>query len=81
MKRALATAVLLSFSGCALPEKDRSPAYELGYSDGCASAAAAGPGLPRVPQRNEELYASDQEYRAGWASGSAQCRVQLPNRL
>lgn len=81
MRAVLAAAVLLPLLGCAMPQKDRSPTYELGYSEGCANAAAAGPGLPRVPQRNEDLYAQDPDYRAGWASGNAQCRVQLPNRL
>ncbi len=81
MKPVLAAAVLPLLLGCAMPEKDRSPTYELGFSQGCASAAAAGPGLPREPQRNEELYAKDPDYRAGWASGNAQCRAQVPNRL
>jgi hypothetical protein len=79
----LSTALLgLVFSGCAMLQvMERSPSYEMGYSDGCASAAAQGPGVPREPKRNEMLFASDPDYRAGWNSGNVQCRVQGPNRL
>jgi hypothetical protein len=81
MKRLPVAVLFLALSSCATPQMERSPAYELGYSDGCASAAAEGPGVPRNPRRNEMLYTMDAEYRAGWASGNAQCRVQGPNRL
>ena len=81
MRTLPAALLLLALAGCAMPQMDRSPAYELGYSDGCANAAASGPGVPREPRRNEALYANDSDYRAGWASGNAQCRAQTPNRL
>jgi hypothetical protein len=79
----LTTALLaLVLYGCAMPQMmERSPGYEMGYSDGCASAAAQGPGVPREPTRNEILFTSDPDYRAGWNSGNVQCRVQGPNRL
>ena len=75
---AIATLIL---AGCQMPEMERSPSYDAGFADGCATAAAQGPGVPREPRRNEELYARDKDYRMGWTSGLAQCRVQLPNRL
>lgn len=81
MYRAAGALVILVLSGCAMPEMDRSPSYELGYSDGCANAAGQGSGVLKEPRRNEMLYAMDGDYRSGWASGNAQCRVQGPNRL
>jgi hypothetical protein len=73
--------LFLMVCACAMPEMERSPGYELGYSDGCASAAAQGPGVPREPKRNEMLFASDADYRQGWNAGNVQCRAQTPNRL
>ena len=82
MSRAAPFLLLLVLCACmTLEKKERSPDYELGYSDGCASAAAQGPGIAKEPRRNEMLYAADMDYRAGWNSGNAQCRVQGPNRL
>jgi hypothetical protein len=81
MRKRDAFLVLFVLVRCAMPAQDHSPVYDLGYGDGCASAAAQGPGVPKDPRRNEELYAKEPDYRTGWASGNAQCRVQTPNRL
>jgi hypothetical protein len=71
--------------GCESPtmmmRMERSPDYEAGFADGCANAAAQGPGALKEPRRNEMLYANNADYRQGWNSGNVQCRVQLPNRL
>jgi len=77
---ALAVA-LLGCSGSMTTMTMRSPGYEAGFAEGCANAAAQGPGILRVPRRNEMLYANDADYRRGWNSGNVQCRAQGPNRL
>jgi len=79
-----AVALALLLAGCSGGRKmmmERSPDYEAGYADGCSSAAASGPGIPRTPKRNEMVYAANPDYRRGWNSGSVQCRIQGPNRL
>jgi hypothetical protein len=81
VKFAAVSAAFLILCACAAAEMERSPGYELGYSEGCASAAAQGPGVLREPQRNEMLFASDAGYRQGWNAGNVQCRAQSPNRL
>ena len=81
MQRIAGVALALGIFGCAGPAMDRSPTYDLGFSDGCATASAQGPGVPRAPKRDEMLYAKDADYRAGWSSGNLQCRNELPNRL
>ena len=59
-----------------------SPSYSAGFGDGCASASAEEAAVPRRPQRDETLYAKDPDYRAGWISGLASCRMQSgPPRL
>ena len=81
MKFAAVSVLFLAVCACAMPEMERPPGYELGYADGCASAAAQGPGVPREPKRNKMLFASDAGYRQGWNAGNVQCRTQTPNRL
>jgi hypothetical protein len=71
----------LALSGCALPMMERTPEYELGYSEGCSSAVTQGPGAPRDPRRNESLYANNDDYRRGWNSGNAQCRPPRPDQF
>jgi len=68
-----ALTALLSACGTTKPV-ERSAAYELGFSDGCATASKEGTGVPQPPQRNEMLYASEPDYLLGWTSGHAQCR-------
>jgi hypothetical protein len=72
-----AAALALLVVGCAAssPEAD-SPFYEVGFSDGCASANAETTPIPRNPQRDETLYAQDSGYRSGWISGHAACLMQ-----
>lgn len=52
----------------------RTPAYKSGYSDGCAAANAAGSTYRRGPVRDEELFRSNETYRAGWNTGFSACR-------
>jgi hypothetical protein len=77
-------AVLAVLGGCMSP-RDRAmrqdPAYQAGYSDGCATASARGTDYRdggRV--RDEQLYATSKPYRAGWSSGYSICNNQFdPN--
>ena len=74
--RITAAALVLWLSSCAMPAGRDNPSYQAGFGDGCASASAAESAIPRAPQRNEALYASDADYRAGWISGRDACRMQ-----
>jgi hypothetical protein len=60
------------------PTDDRSPNYQLGFGDGCATASTETAGAPREPRRNRALYEFDAEYRSGWISGHAQCQAPFP---
>ncbi len=80
MKPAIALVALLLLSACGTPmPMERSPDYEAGFGDGCASASATTGGRPSEPRRNEALYRANADYRRGWNSGAAQCRDQGPN--
>jgi hypothetical protein len=77
---ALFACVLLS--GCIFFETPaeratvKSPDYQAGYSDGCASASAAGTDYRHGDNvRDDALYASSKPYRAGWAAGYATCNT------
>lgn len=67
--------VALALAGCSLPMMERSPEYELGYSEGCSNALAQASPAQFSPRRNEQLYANNDDYRRGWNSGNAQCRM------
>jgi hypothetical protein len=78
MKRALPALFMAVLTGCGTSTDNRSPNYELGFSDGCTTASTETAGAPREPRRNRTLYAMDRDYRAGWLSGHAQCRAPRP---
>jgi len=62
---------------CAASEAPiRSPAYEAGFDDGCATASAEAAPIPRPAKRDETAFSKDADYRAGWISGHAACRMQ-----
>jgi len=67
----------LLLSACAAASDDeRSPSYSAGFADGCATASAEGTTTPpRESRRDQALYAQDPDYRAGWISGHATCRM------
>jgi hypothetical protein len=67
----------LLLSACATAGDSASPFYSAGFSDGCATASAEGTTTaPREPQRDQALYAKEPDYRAGWISGHATCRME-----
>jgi hypothetical protein len=73
----------VALSACAAPEPaNRSPEYEAGFGDGCATAGAEAAPVPQPAKRDEQAFSKDSGYRAGWISGHAQCRMQAgPPRL
>lgn len=77
----LPSAVLLALAlaACAgANSKTDSPGYQQGYGDGCATAATQGnPGGAR-DMRNAAQYNKDPDYRAGYTSGLASCRMGPP---
>ena len=70
----------IGLAACATPETpeaaNRSPAYEAGFGDGCATAGAESGPVGQPAKRDEMAFARDSGYRAGWISGHAACRMQ-----
>lgn len=83
LRRLLAALPYVVLMACAATEPaDRSPAYDAGFGDGCATASAEAGPVPRPAQRDEAAFSRDSDYRAGWISGRAACRMQAgPPRL
>ena len=81
MRRSLVAAFVVCLSACTTSTDDRSPAYQLGFGDGCVTASTETAGAPREPRRNRALYELDREYRAGWLSGHAQCLAPRPSSV
>jgi hypothetical protein len=66
---------LLPLAACMSPALQKSPDFQAGYSDGCASARLLGankrnPGLTR----DEAAYQANAAYHSGWGSGFGACR-------
>jgi hypothetical protein len=51
------------------------PGFKAGYTDGCSAASAAAAGESTGTVRDKNSYETDPNYRAGWASGMANCRT------
>ena len=54
----------------------RAPEYKVGYDDGCRSAGSPDANMRQPPDqvRDQQLYASNKAYRAGWGAGYGACR-------
>ena len=78
MRQFLAAAFVAGLSACMTSTDDRSPNYQLGFGEGCATASTETAGAPREPRRNRALFELDRDYRAGWISGHAQCLAPRP---
>lgn len=85
MKKPFVLAVLLlsavPLAGCAVlfpSDKDaatkNTPGFKAGYADGCSAATAQSANLRSEKYRNDAMYASDKDYRMGWANGYHGCR-------
>jgi hypothetical protein len=63
------------FGGAENAKLRKSPTYQQGYEDGCASANQQGADLRDRQVQDPTLYKSDQAYREGWSSGASLCRT------
>lgn len=80
MSRALclvAAFAIVSCAGAAGVAKDN-PLYQEGYADGCATASTQDRPGQMKEIRNSTLYDKDADYRAGFTSGVASCRMGPP---
>lgn len=70
---------LLLLAGCASPAERalrKSPDFQAGYSDGCASASLQGANARDTSlTRDEDAYASNKAYHSGWGEGFGACRA------
>jgi hypothetical protein len=75
------TVLVLAASGCSMfggsemAKLRKSPTYQQGYEDGCASANQQGADLRDRLVQDPTLYKTDQAYREGWSSGASLCRT------
>lgn len=71
-----ASLVALVLAGCATNREagvEQTPAYATGYGDGCATAYKRQDPFSRAVQRDEEQFAKDLRYQAGWQDGYQSC--------
>ena len=75
-------AAALSLAGCGIIFPNarhraarNSEGFQAGYSDGCASANSQNTSYRHEEIRDQEAYAHDKNYRAGWGSGMYNCRT------
>jgi hypothetical protein len=73
----VAAFAMMSCAGAAGLSKDN-PVYQEGYADGCATASTQGRPGQMKETRNAALYEKDADYRAGFTSGVASCRMGPP---
>ena len=52
------------------------PFYPQGVTDGCRTAEARNASFSTDVYQDEELFADEASYRAGWRAGFAQCQPQ-----
>lgn len=75
----LAGILLLGLSACTNgledPKTAKSPSFQAGYSDGCATANERGADFRARQVRDDALYKTDDGYRAGWSNGFSSCRT------
>ena len=72
---ALTASACSMFGGGEMAKLRKSPAYQQGYEDGCASANQQGADLRNRLVQDPTLYKTDEAYRAGWSSGVSLCRT------
>ncbi len=76
-------ALLAGISGCTLFESRETrqmrttPDYRAGYSDGCATANAAGTAGSPAPLRDENAFRANRAYNLGWNTGRSMCRNMI----
>jgi hypothetical protein len=67
----------VSCAGTTGTAKDN-PFYQEGFEDGCATASTQGRPGQMKEIRNTGLYDKDADYRSGFTSGLASCRMGPP---
>jgi hypothetical protein len=81
---AITVLAALSLAGCGIlfpTARDRAvkntSGFKSGYSDGCVSATNQDTNYRHDQVRDDSAYASDKNYRSGWAAGFSSCRTNL----
>lgn len=49
------------------------PSFQTGYGDGCVTATEADKSFSTKKQRDDDAFANDKAYAAGWRQGFLQC--------
>jgi len=75
MMRKLILICLLPLAACTSAALRKSPDFQAGYSDGCASASLQGANARNTGlTRDDGAYRSNKAYHSGWGSGFGACR-------
>lgn len=75
MRIAALYGLLALVAACAATEEiTQGPYYTDGFTDGCRTAEARRAAFDSRSFRNEELFAAQESYRAGWRAGFAECQ-------
>jgi hypothetical protein len=73
--RKLILICLLPLAACTSAALRKSPDFQAGYSDGCASASLQGANARNTGlTRDDGAYQSNKAYHSGWGSGFGACR-------
>jgi len=61
----------------------KTPEYRAGYQDGCSSAPGPDANMRNGfdQLKNDELFRTDRNYRAGWNAGYTACRSYTPQGM
>lgn len=79
--RKLILLCLLPLAACTSAALRKSPDFQAGYSDGCASASMQGANKRDTSYtRDENAYQGNKAYRSGWGSGFGACRQMSASR-
>jgi hypothetical protein len=68
--------IVLPLAACASsgsPANRESAEYQAGYNDGCATGSARASRIEQPARRDQRLFDSNADYRAGWSSGYNVC--------
>lgn len=65
--------LVLALAACGTTANKDSVEYQAGYSDGCATGGARASRTDQAVVRQDEVYANNADYRAGWSAGYHVC--------
>ena len=70
----------LGLAACASDEdRSDSPDYSAGYADGCTTGSSRGAHPPYPVTRDNNAFAHNADYKAGWRTGYNACLVRSGN--